>query len=138
MDSIKILEEYDKYYVGEVEGKPVKFFKIDFEELKVKHENDLYLASEYLDEDDVKDLLFLSNRLIQFTPNVLEYENVATELTAGMNKLYDKLKPHKLSHLMHHLIKETDPNIYGKAQTIMKQIHRLHYDLKKINQYINE
>jgi hypothetical protein len=135
---IKILKDEKDYYIAEIEGNPVKLIKIDLKELQDKHENDLYLASTHLEEDNINDLLFLTHRLIQNTPNVIEYETVACELTAGMNKLYNKLKPHKLSHLMHNLIKETDPTIYGKAQTIMKQIHSLHYTLQKINEYINE
>lgn len=137
-DKIKIISEQKDCYIADINGRSVKLFKIDMNELKIKHENDLYLASKLLLNSDIYNLLDLTKRIIQFTPDVDHYKNVADKVTELMESIYSKLKNHNLSHLFHHFIKEINPDIYGKAQTFMRQINLLHEDLTKIHQFINE
>jgi len=133
----KIISEDEKSYLAEIDGKPVKLFKINLEELEFKHTNDLFNASGHIPLKLIDEILFFTDRLLKFIPSVNEYEPVAKQMVGYMNKIYDILKPHKLSHLMHHLVKDTDPNIYGKAQTIMKNIERLHKDLEKMKEFLD-
>lgn len=137
-DRIKILEEQKNCYIAEIGGKKVKLIKIDIDKLKSKHKNDLYLASTYLTNSDIKEILILLKRVIKNVPTVNEYETVAKALASMMLPLYNKLRHFKLSHLFHHYIKDVNPDTYGKAQTLMKQVNLINEDLQKINQYMNE
>ena len=135
---IKIQSEQKDCYIADINGKTVKLFKIDMEELKLKHENDLYLASRHLSNADIHELLVLTTKILQFTPDVDHYKGVADKVTDLMENLFSKLAVHDLSHLFHHLIKDINPEIYGKAQTFMRQINLLHDTMSKIHQFINE
>jgi hypothetical protein len=134
---IEVISENDKTIEVKVDGKKVTLFKINVEEMNYKHQEDLYKASTYLTKNDVSNALYFTKRILQDIPNVDEYKETANELTSYMVKIYDILSPHKLSHLMHHLVKETDPKIYGKAQTFTKYAKLFYEELEEIIDFMD-
>jgi len=134
--SIELISEDDKSYTALVDGKETKLFKINIEELNAKHDRDLLEASKHLSKSDIEEMLFFTRRIIQFVPRITEYERVAVETTDLMERVYKALEPYKLSYLMHHLVKDTNPEIYGKAETFMKQIGMFNEYLEEIYKHI--
>ena len=136
--TIELISEDEKSYTTLIDGKKVTLFKVNAEEIKSKHDNDLFEASNYLEQDEIEDMLFFTRRIIQFVPKITEYERVAEDTTKLMERVYDILEPYKLCYLMHNLIKNTKIGIYGKAETFMKQIGLFNEDLEKIFNYMEE
>lgn len=135
--SIELISEDEKSYTAIIDGKTTKLFKINIDEINSNHREDLLKASKFISEDILEDILFFTRRIIQFVPLITEYERVANKTTELMNKVYNILKPHNLSHLMHHLVKNTDPKIYGKAGTFMRQIELFNEDLEEMMKFLN-
>lgn len=136
--TIKILKDTKNYYIVEIEGRPVKLLKIDKTELEFQHTNDLFNAASIINPNTLNDAIKETRRILENIPTVDKYERVADYMVRLMNVMYDNLNPYKLSYLMHHMIKNIDPNIYGKAQTFMDQIKQLNKDLEIIKKFTEE
>jgi len=137
-EQIELLSEHKKYYTAKIKGKPVKLFKINIEEMKLKHIDDLLNASKYISKTTLNESIKVTRGILKNIPKINEYEKISKFVVTLMNMIYYDLKPHKLSHLMHTLVKNTDPNIYGKAQTFIRQIEMFNEDLEKIKQFVDK
>jgi len=137
-EQIELLSETKEYYMAKIKGKPVKLIKIDIKELKDKHNSDLLNASKYISPTTLSEAIKVTRKTLKDIPNVNEYRNIAKFNVTLMNMIYYDLKPHKLSHLMHTLVKNTDPNIYGKAETFIRQIEMFNEDLEKIKKFADK
>ena len=135
---IELISEDSSKIVVRRNGEKIKLFKIDTEAMENKYNYDLYKASECLRKEVIKNALKFTEKLINQVPNVNEYESEANKLFLIMKDLYLLLEPHKLSYLLHHLIKDTDPEIYGRAQTFMKQVEKFHDMLLLIFNFYTE
>lgn len=136
--NVNVLYEDDNSFVAEIDGKPVKLFKINIEELKINHKRDLYFAAVKLPLLLIKDSLEYVNSIINNIPTVDDYEFIANEVVKFLYKIDIIIRPEKLGHLVHHLIKDIDPNYYGKAQTFMRQINLFKNDLEVLIKFKKE
>ena len=132
---IEVISEDEKNIIAKIDGKPVKLFKINMEELEFKHTNDLFSAASIISPLNLNEGLKVTRKIIKDIPTVDKYEKISKYVTTIMNSIYFDLEPYNLSHLMHTMIKNTDPTIYGRAQTFMDQIKRFNGDLEKIKKF---
>ncbi len=127
-DTIKIISEDDKSYMAEVDGKVVKLFKIDKNEIDERWKNTIYHISKHIPKHNFEELLKVLIEYINHIPNVNEYKRVANRVTCYIDKLYKIISPicnQHISNVFHHPYKNINIEIYGKAYTFMKEIKSL-------------
>ena len=68
---------------------------------------------------DKKDIIDTINMLLDINnniPSIVEYNNKAIDISSQLKMCYNKIG---VPNLFHHYIKQIDPDIYGKAQTML-------------------
>ncbi len=139
---IKVLKEHDKYYEAIIDNKPVKLFKVGtVDEMKKQSKLRLNRISELITFKDFKPLLDKLYFYSCVSPRVEEYEEVVTEMSKEIKKLYDIVAFAPLArsqtNIFHYYLKQIDPKIYGKAQTFTRITNLLFEDLKYIKEKID-
>ena len=132
---IKITGETDKSYTAVIEGKEVTLFKVDREELDRKYIENLRTISSILPNKNVMEMLNALVVVRNNIPDVYTYEKVATELSIVIDKLYHILAPYcnkDTYNIFHHPYKKISLELYGKAQTFMKNVEMLFEDIVQI------
>ena len=132
---IKITGENDKSYTAIIEGKEVTLFKVDREELERKNIENLRTISSILPNKNVLEILNALVVVKNNIPDVYTYEKVAIELSIVIDKLYHILAPYcnkDTYNIFHHPHKEISLDVYGKAQTFMKNVEMLYEDIIQI------
>lgn len=134
---IKILGEDSKSYDAEIDGKRVKLFKIDKDEIKNRRIQSLQYAAEKIDEPCFIGLFKLVEYCKNNIPTVDKYEQLAIDISEILDLVYDQVG-HKYTNIFHYYFKDISPSIYGKAQTFMKNINMLYDDLCYIGRILKK
>mgnify|MGYP006863438466 CR=1 FL=1 len=137
-NKIEIISEDDKCYIAKIDGKQVKLFKVDVDEINIRNKNNLHDAAKCLPKQLVVDFINFIISTIEHKPTVDRYENAANRMVACMKQIEKILLENKCSNLMFWYIKNIDPDIYGKAQTFMRIIERLEIEMVAINSLQNQ
>ena len=127
-ETIELISETDDCYIANVDGKQVKLFKINTTEIKERWEKNVGKATKLIPKHHFEVLLKILINTINNVPTVVEYERVSKNIAGHINKLYDFVSPscnQHLSNIFHHPYKNISTEIYGKAQTFMKEIKSL-------------
>jgi len=139
---IELIKEHDKYYEAIIDNKPVKLFKVGTVD-KMRKQSKLRLnrISELITFKDFKPLLDKLYFYSCVSPRVEEYEEVVTQMSKEIKKLYDIVAFTPLAksqtNIFHYYLKQIDPKIYGKAQTFTRTTDLLFEDLKYIKEKID-
>ena len=127
-ETIELISETDDAYIANVNGKHVTLFKVDTNEIKERWKKNVYNASKVIPKHHFEVLVKILITNINNVPTVVEYERVSKNIAGHINKLYDFVSPscnQHLSNIFHHPYKNISTEIYGKAQTFMKEIKSL-------------
>ncbi len=133
--NIKVIAEDKDSFTAMLDGKEIKLYKINIDEIEIKRRTDLYKAAGHIPKELIVNALYLTSRTLDKIPTVDDYEDIATIAVDYMNQIYKYLRKNKLSYIIHYLIKNTDPYIYGRAQTFMKNIRYFDTDLRIIQDF---
>ena len=132
-DIFELIEELpDRYIVTNKEGEQgnrLILFKVKTKEIEKSHQDEIEKAIKVLDKEEVTKLFHTVKSLQKNPPSVIEYNDVAINITKILKKFYDKIGS---PNIFHHSIKQIDPNIYGRAQTFIHQMEILKNILKEI------
>jgi hypothetical protein len=135
MTDITLLEETEKYYLGKIDNKVVKLFKIDTKEMEIKRQEELNILAGFLDDESIINLLIQCDQNISMPPSVDVYEDVCNVIISRLKNIEAEILKHKYTrNICFQYIKQLDPSYYGKAQTFMKNIKFLYSDLVEIMQ----
>lgn len=135
MTDITLLEETEKYYLGRIDNKVVKLFKIDTKEMENKRQEELNILAGFLSDELIISLLIQCDQLIQMPPTVDVYEDICNVLISKLKNIEKEILNYKYTrNICFQYIKQLDPSYYGKAQTFMKNIKFLYSDLVEIMQ----
>lgn len=135
-DKMEVIGEDDKSYTVLVNNeKTTKFFKIDSDELKIKHLKDLQEAEKYISKRNLDMAMFFVGGLLKYHPTIDKYEESANNVVGLLKRFHFDLKPHGLTHLVNSLIKDIDLDTYGKGQTFLHHLRLWYKDLKVINDF---
>jgi len=127
-ETIELISETDDAYIANVDGKQVKLFKINTTEIKERWNRNIDTASKLISKYQFESMLKILINVINNVPTVDEYERISNNIAAHINILYDDIAPscnHGFSNIFHHPYKNISTEIYGKAQTFMKEIKGL-------------
>ena len=127
-ETIELISETEDSYIANIDGKHVKLFKIDTQEIKDRWAKTISEASHVIPKHEFKEMVKLLIEIINNVPTVAEYERVSNRLSAHIDKLYKIVSPfcnQHFSNIFHHPYKNINTEIYGKAQTFMKEVRSL-------------
>lgn len=127
-ETIEVIAETNDGYIANINGKEVKLFKVDSNEIKERWNKNIFEASKLISKHDLETMIKILIEYINRIPTVVEYERVSNRVAKHVNKLYDIIAPkctQSFSNIFHHPYKNITPDIYGKAQTFMKEIKSL-------------
>ena len=127
-ETIELISETDDSYIANIDGKHVKLFKINTNEIKERWKKNVDEATKLIPKHHFEVLLKILISTINNIPTVAEYERVSNNIAGHINKLYDMIAPNcnqHFSNIFHYPYKNISTEIYGKAQTFMKEIKSL-------------
>ena len=131
-----VIEETENYYfVRNVEGKEIKLYKIDQEEIKRIHRASIEKLAKGLTREMVDSLTAELKNILSLGILLNEYEDLAKNLTQKLTECYEIVgRP----NLLHYYIKDIDPDVYGKAQTFLREVKSLHEVMEEVREYMEE
>jgi len=133
MTDITLIEETEKYYLGEIDNKVVKLFKINTKDMETKRQEELNILAGFLDDENIINLLIQCDQIITMPPTVDVYMEVCNVLITRLKNIEEEiLNKGNARNICFQYIKQLDPSYYGKAQTFMKNIKFLYSDLIQI------
>ncbi len=121
-ETIEVLSEDKKTIVGIMDGKPITLHKINIDAMTRSHNEKIDKAAIAISFDKLEESLTFTNDILKDCPYINEYEEYANKAIELMKSMYHDCQPGDATSLFHHLVKETNPSIYGKAQTFIKQV----------------
>jgi hypothetical protein len=131
-NDFKVIEEHNKYYVIEDEnGNQKKAVKIRRDAVQKIHDDSNKKVAENI---DVKRFLELVSRLediLNNVPTIDKYKDIAVELANFLRQCYDNVGN---PNLFHHPIKNIDPDIYGRANTLLKEVKQLYESMIEVGE----
>jgi len=122
-------ETNDSYIIKNDKGVLLTLYKIDTKIIKQNFYNEVEKAANALEKVEVIDLLEKIKVLITQPPSVVEYYNIAKGIVETLKGFYKKIGS---PNIFHHLIKDIDPETYGKAQKFLNDIEQLKNILEEI------
>jgi len=135
-DMVKAVEEHPDYYVLEnQEGEKVKAYKINLDEVNKLHEESVRKVAERLNKDDIFQILAVLTDILNDIPDVISYEVVATKLACNLQLLYDKVGS---PNLFHHPIKNISLEVYGRAESFVREVVQLYETIIEIAEMMKE
>lgn len=135
-EKITVIEEKSDHYVIETaDGRQLKAYKIKKDEIQKIHDELNRKVAENLGVSKLRQLLIRLEKILSNPPTVIEYEDVVVNLTAFLGECYDEVgNPNQF----HHPIKNINPDIYGRANTLMKQVKQLWESMIEVAQMMKE
>ena len=119
---IVIEDTPDYYLVRNVEGKEIKLYKIDQEEVRRIHRASIEKLAKGLTREMVDSLTAELRNILSLGILLHEYPDIAKNLVDKLRDYYEKVgRP----NLLHYYIKDIDPDVYGKGQTFLKEVESL-------------
>lgn len=135
-EQMKIIEETPKKYVLEDEhGERKTFHKIDMESIKKSHRESVHKVAEALTGEDLESILTTLTNVLNNTPDINEYLLIAQNISSYLKRIYDKVGS---PNLLWHPIKNIDPDIYGKAQTLTIELNDLFQQMVEVAKVMEE
>jgi hypothetical protein len=123
---LKVLKERENHYeVEDPDGNKMTMYKIDMDSIKKSHEESIIKVATAIEGSDLFDLFNVFTNVLNNIPSVTEYLDIAENLSAYLKVIYEKVGS---PNIFWHPIKNIDPDIYGKAQTLIPEV----FDLFKI------
>lgn len=117
-----IFNEEDHYVLEREDGSYFKAHKIDTEKISKRHLESVRKVAEKLPPERVMFLVRMLQDVLNNEPTITEYLEIANDLAENIQNCYDIVgRP----NLFHHPFKNINPEIYGKAQTLRKEVHQL-------------
>ena len=131
-----VIEETDNYYlVRNVEGKEIKLFKIDQEEVRRIHRASIEKLAKGLTREMVDNLTAELKNILSLGILLHEYPDIAKNLVDKLREYYETVgRP----NLLHYYIKDIDPDMYGKGQTFLKEVESLFGVMNEVAEYMEE
>jgi len=108
---------------------------ISFEEIDQINKKRNMEVAKGLDKQDIIDTINMLLDINNNIPSIEEYLNKATMLIFQLKKCYSKIGS---PNLFHHHIKQIDPEIYGKAQTLLNSCRSLVSTLIEVSYVMKE
>jgi len=129
-ESYELVEELsDRYIVTNKEGKRLVLYKIDSDATQTKHNEEIKKAAKFLNREEVTHLFHKVKTLQKNPPTVVDYYDLAAEIAKTLQNFYNQIGS---PNIFHQPVKNIDPEIYGKAQSFMRQLEILKNILKEI------
>jgi len=135
-DEFVVIEETENYYlVRNVEGKEIKLYKIDQEEVRRIHRASIEKLAKGLTREMVDSLTAELRNILSLGILLHEYPDIARNLVDKLREYYDTVgRP----NLLHYYIKDIDPDMYGKGQTFLREVESLLGVMNETADYIEE
>ena len=131
-----VIEETEDYYlVRNVEGKEIKLYKIDQEEVRRIHRVSIEKLAKGLTREMVDSLTAELRNILSLGILLHEYPDMARNLVDRLKDYYEAVgRP----NLLHYYIKDIDPDVYGKGQTFLKEVESLHEVMEEVGECMEE
>jgi len=123
-------ENEGSYTLKDSDGRIFKSIKIKQEDIDKIHEDSIRKVSEAVDEHDLTKIMKVVQSILSAPVTITEYEVIAESLAHHFRALYAVIGS---PNLFHHYIKQVDPEIYGKAQTLIPQLTSLAKTLNEVS-----
>jgi len=125
-EEVKVIDEEENHYlIQKNDGKQMKLFKINIDDIKkFNHESNQKVAKN-IHPSTFKILISQLEFIINTTGADSCYKTLAEDLTKQLNLCYNEVGT---GNLFHHPIKNIDPAIYGKGFTLVQETRNL-YDM---------
>ena len=94
-------------------------FTIDKETIKKDYDRRIRQVAEKFSAENITSIIHKLESILNNPPSVVNYKNVADDLTKDLNKYYNIVGG---PNLFHHPIKDIDLNIYGRAENFMDKV----------------
>jgi len=126
---VRVIEDFGKYCTVDIDGRIVKAFKLDMEQLEKIRKESIEKLAKGMTKLMVKSLISRLDKIVSCNLLLKDYLHTAESLTEVLNTYYDTVGP---PNVLHYYIKNIDPEIYGKGQTFLKESHSLLETMKKV------
>jgi len=131
-----VIEDTENYYlVRNAEGKEIKLYKIDQEEVRRIHRASIEKLAKGLTREMVDNLTAELKNILSLGILLHEYPDIAKNLVDKLREYYETVgRP----NLLHYYIKDIDPDMYGKGQTFLKEVESLFGVMNEVAEYMEE
>ncbi len=127
---VEVIKETNQYYEFKTpDGKTIRGFKIDKYKIAEAHKERIKKVAEAFTSLHIEEIIQRLETILNDLPTVETYLGVVTELASYLRECYDVVGN---PNLFHHPIKETDPDIYGRADGLVKQVTQLLEDMWEV------
>lgn len=127
---VEVIKETNRYYEFKTpDGKVVKAFKIDKYEIAKSHDERIKKVAEAFTSLHIQEIIQRLETILNDLPTVETYLGVVTELAPYLRECYDVVGN---PNLFHYPIKYIDPDIYGRADGLVKRVTELLEDMWEV------
>lgn len=136
LGEVKVVENNIDHYVLEKEdGTQIKAFKIKRDEMQKIHDDLNRKVAENLKVDTLIELISRLEEIMNNLPTFDKWRETADELTDFLEYCYNEVgNPNQF----HHPIKNVNPEIYGRADTFLKEVLHLHTSMLEVAEMMKE
>lgn len=134
---LEVIREDNKVIIAKERstGKEIRMIKIDREEMKRAHDERIAKVALELKVLSATVLIRKLAKILSTEITVSSHNEVASELTELLELSYDEVGN---PNLFHHPIKNLDPEIYGKANTFLKEVNLLFETMVEVFQHMKK
>ncbi|MCK5610874.1 hypothetical protein KAR91_53870 [Candidatus Pacearchaeota archaeon] len=118
-----------------MDGKVVTTRKIDKDDLEKQWKNRVKKVADAFNKEEIIELISILENILNNIPTVDQYFSVAKSLTCSLQTCYDRVGQ---PNLFWHPIKNINPEIYGKANTLSKEVKSLLKSIHEVAEMMKE
>lgn len=126
----------DKVSYVNSKGQRCVVVRVDTVAIELRHKADIDRAARCLTEETLTALEVFTSYLRNHEPTVGSYKEEAMTMSKILEEAYAQVGPSSMkeSNIFHHPIKQINPEIYGKAETFMKELKKLEALLEEVRE----
>lgn len=131
-DEYKVIEEHSEYYIIEDRnGNQKRAVKIRRDKIQKIHDDSNKKVAENIDVKRFSELVLRLEDILNNVPTIDKYKDIAVELANFLKQCYDDVGN---PNLFHYPIKNIDPEIYGRADTLLKGVTQLYESMIEVGE----